>query len=96
MPMSKYFCLNCYQGNLSQAHCTNCQRSDYTFEHSHKLRVPKVSNKVKFRKFIVDTVIFLNVVPDHLKPKAQELLRHVKLFNTPINGREWTNIKVKK
>ncbi len=91
--MSKYFCLNCYQGNLSRDFCTGCQTNHSTFAHSHKLRVPKVKNKAKFRKFIVDVQIFLNVVPDELRPKAQELLRHVKLFNTTINGYSWTNIK---
>lgn len=94
--MSKYFCLNCYQGNLSQPHCTNCQTSHSTFGHSHKLRVPKVKNKVKFRKFILDVHIFFNVVPEALVPKAQALLRHVKLFDTTINGIAWTNIKDKK
>jgi hypothetical protein len=69
-----------------------CHNKNMTFEISDKLRPPSTKNKVKFRKFLDDCPIFVNMVKDHQREQFLELLRKVKYFNKAINDREWTNI----
>jgi hypothetical protein len=59
---------------------------------SDKLRIPLTDNKVKFRKFLDDCPIFVNMVSIEQRPMFLDLLRDVKYFNKTINGQNWTNI----
>jgi hypothetical protein len=68
-----------------------CENKDI-FYYAHKIRVPLISNKSKFRKFLVDCPEFVNLVSENQRPKFIELLRKIKFFNMKINGQDWTNI----
>lgn len=82
---SKYYCLKCQTPNSG----CKCNNTDYHFSYSHKLRVPtSINNKVVFRKFLDDCPIFVNCVPEELLPAFRDLLRKVKYFDKPINGRK--------
>jgi len=88
MSQVSYYCLGCeLQGNCK------CGTDLNRFNVSPKLRIPTTKNKVVFRQFLEDCPIFVNCVPEHLKPKFLDLLRKVKYFNRSINGHKWTNIK---
>lgn len=86
--MSRYktFCLGCLKAN-DKCKCTNKRK---TFTYSHKLRVPSINNKVRFRKFLDDCPEFVNCVSDDLKEEFRSLLRTMKYFNKTINGQQWT------
>ncbi len=87
MSLSKYYCLGCER----TSNCL-CEDSSKHFSISNKCRVPSTKNKVKFRKFLDDCVIFVNMVPENLRPDFLHLLRKVKYYNKTINGKTWTNI----
>ena len=88
--MQKYYCLRCKKPNMG----CKCKNKDMQFSYSHKLRVPtSTKNKVKFRKFLDDCPIFVNMVSEEQQEAFLELLREVKYFNKTINGRKWTNIQ---
>jgi hypothetical protein len=88
----KTYCLKCERPNMG----CKCPDNSFTFDHSHKLRVPLTTkNKVVFRKFLKDCPTFVNCIPDELKPYFRDFLRKVKFFNVTINGREFTNINEK-
>ena len=87
MSKAKYFCLNCFSDNMR----CKCLDKDI-FYYSSKLRVPLISNKSRFRKFLIDCPIFPNMVCDKQIPKFQSLLRKVKFYGKTINGIGWTNI----
>ena len=75
---SKYYCLKCQAPNSG----CKCGNTDYHFSYSYKLRVPtSIKNKVLFRKFLDDCPIFVNCVPEELKPAFRDLLRKVKYFD---------------
>lgn len=84
-----YYCLRCEKQNNCK-----CEDSTHRFHMSDKVRAPtSTKNKVKFRKFLDVCPIFVNCVPDELRPDFLDLLRKIKYFNKVINGQEWTNIK---
>lgn len=83
----KYYCLRCER----TSNCL-CEDTSKHFSISNKCRVPSTKNKARFRKFLDDCVIFVNMVPEELQPDFLNLLRKVKCFNKTINGRAWTNI----
>lgn len=88
---SKYYCLKCQAPNSG----CKCGNTDYHFSYSYKLRVPtSIKNKVLFRKFLEDCPIFVNCVPEELKPAFRDLLRKVKYFDKSINGQ--TSVIVRK
>ena len=70
-----------------------CGETSNMFEYSSKLRVPKIKNKVKFRKFLKDCPIFVNMIEEHQQEKFRTLLRYIKLYRTKINGFDWTYIE---
>jgi hypothetical protein len=82
----KQFCLYCYKGTCHH-------HRSWKFTYSDKLRVPPVDNKAKFRKFLDDCPIFINLVAESQRPDFLKLLREVKYFNKSVNGNEWTNIQ---
>ena len=86
----KYYCLK--HNTTTRGTCTKCGHDNNQFSLSPKLRPPKIDNKVKFRKFLDDCPIFVNMVREHQKEAFINLLRKVKYFNKTINGRRWTNI----
>lgn len=88
MSYSKFFCLRCNNANSA----CKCTTTDLHFSYSHKLRVPPIDNKVKFRQFLDDCPYFVNCVAEWQRPFFLDLLREVKYFNKSINGFKWTNI----
>ncbi len=88
MTYSPKYCLQCERPK----NCS-CGTTEFQFRYSHRLRPPlTTSNKVVFRKFLIDCPQFSNCVSDKLKPMFLALLKKVKLFDTKLNGREWTVI----
>jgi hypothetical protein len=80
----KFYCLKCKAPNSG----CKCKNTDYHFSYSHKLRVPNnLKNKVIFREFLDNCCIFVNCVPENLKPAFRDLLRYVKYYDKVINGR---------
>lgn len=91
MSREKYFCLTCKKANMG---CKCDKDSAKRFYYWHRLRVPRIKNKVVFRKFLDDCPQFVNCVPDEFQSDFVEMLRDLKYFNKKINGQEWTFISV--
>lgn len=88
----KSYCLKCEKPNSG----CKCNNLDYTIFYSHKVRAPlNTKNKVKFRAFLDDCPIFVNLIPSELEPHFKNLLIKVKYYNKTINGREFTFITKK-
>lgn len=87
----KSYCLECEKVNAC-----SCGNDDNTFYFYHKLRPPKTSNKVRFREFLRVCPQFVNGVPEHLHQKFRNLLKKVKMYDTVINGKDWTFVPSKK
>jgi hypothetical protein len=86
---NKTFCLRCYKANMA---CKGKDKSKH-FGYSHKLRVPKINNKVKFREFLNDCPIFVNCVSEKLQKDFREMLRYLKMYGVKINGKDWTYVE---
>lgn len=83
-----YYCLKCETPNNCK-----CGTAEFRFGYSDKLRVPLTTrNKVVFRQFLSDCPIFVNRVPEQLRPMFRDLLRKVKYWGKAINGQEWTRV----
>lgn len=86
----RYYCLRCRKPNMG----CKCGQTDMRFFYSYKLRVPvSTKNKGKFRKFLDDCPIFVNMVKDHQREAFLDLLRAVGYYDKAINGQEWTRIQ---
>ena len=57
------------------------------FHCSHKLRIPKYKNRVRFRTFVRKVHIFFNMVRDEQKPLLDEVAKELKLTGINVNGR---------
>ena len=84
-----YYCLKCEQTNSCK-----CGEKKYHTIISPRLRPPKnTKNKARFRKFLDDCPEFVNCISEEQQPMALKIFRKISLFNTKVNGMEWTNIK---
>ena len=93
MAHTYHYCLKCRAPtNL------RCQHHEYSFGYSSKLRVPTdTKNKTKFRKFLDECCIFVNLVnyndDDSLRKEFRKLLIDVKYYDKTMNGFQWTLVK---
>ena len=85
MAHTKYWCLECKDRCLTWK-CS--KHGDFpVIHHSAKLRVPDFSNKVKFRKFVLDVHIFFNCVTPEQEVLMRKITSELKLTGINVNGR---------
>ncbi len=92
MSARKSYCLKCEKPNLG----CKCGNTHFTIYHSHKVRAPlNTNNRVQFRNFLNACPIFINLVPEELKPHFRNLLIKVKYYDIALNGQEWSVVTKK-